>query len=111
MTESNPPPSIVQPDARWWESDGTVSVRLAGAFEGGGAKGVAYPGALRATRAKGCWFGAVAGASGAITAALITAGRNGLAVMISVPCRDVRPQVWEKALRFLSGGTGHGPSA
>lgn len=61
--------------AGWWEVDPAITVRLAGVFEGGGAKGVAYAGALRATRAKGCWFGAVAGASaGAITAALIAAG-------------------------------------
>ena len=62
-------------DARWWIADGTVSHLLAGVFEGGGAKGVAYAGALQATLAKRCWFGAAAGASaGAITAALIAAG-------------------------------------
>lgn len=63
--------------ARWWEDAGLVEHRLAGVFEGGGAKGVAYAGALEATLAKHCWFGAVAGASaGAITAALIAAGLN-----------------------------------
>lgn len=44
-------------------------------FEGGGAKGVAYIGALRAIEERGLHIGAVAGASaGAITAALIAAG-------------------------------------
>lgn len=62
---------------RWWEDASVVKHRLAGVFEGGGAKGAAYAGALQATLAKGCWFGAVAGASaGAITAALIAAGLN-----------------------------------
>lgn len=61
--------------ARWWEADDRISVRLAGVFEGGGAKGAAYVGALQATRVQGCWFSAVAGASaGAITAALIACG-------------------------------------
>src|SRR3954447_21670745 len=61
--------------SRWWEADERLTVRLAGVFEGGGAKGVAYVGALQATREEGCWFSAVAGASaGAITAALIAAG-------------------------------------
>jgi predicted acylesterase/phospholipase RssA len=49
--------------------------RLAGVFEGGGAKGIAYAGALHAVAEAGLWFGAVAGASaGAITATLIGAG-------------------------------------
>lgn len=62
---------------RWWEDASVVKHRLAGVFEGGGAKGAAYAGALQATLAKECWFGAVAGASaGAITAALIAAGLN-----------------------------------
>lgn len=44
-------------------------------FQGGGAKGVAYVGALRAVAEHRCWFRAVAGSSaGAITAALIAAG-------------------------------------
>ena len=49
--------------------------RIAGVFEGGGAKGIAYAGALEELEAQGVSFGAVAGASaGAITAALIAAG-------------------------------------
>jgi hypothetical protein len=44
-------------------------------FQGGGAKGVAYVGAVRAVAEHRCWFRAVAGSSaGAITAALIAAG-------------------------------------
>ena len=46
-----------------------------GVFEGGGAKGIAYVGALLALKERKCWFRAVAGASaGAITAALIASG-------------------------------------
>jgi predicted acylesterase/phospholipase RssA len=60
---------------RWWEDTNLVAHRFAGVFEGGGAKGVAYLGALEATLEARCWFGAVAGASaGAITAALIASG-------------------------------------
>ena len=48
---------------------------LAGVFEGGGAKGLAYEEALTEVEAAGLWFTAVAGASaGAITAALVGAG-------------------------------------
>jgi len=46
-----------------------------GAFEGGGAKGFCYLGALDAISRSGIWFDRVAGCSaGAITAALIAAG-------------------------------------
>ncbi|MEQ1699613.1 MAG: patatin-like phospholipase family protein [Ilumatobacteraceae bacterium] len=46
-----------------------------GVFKGGGAKGIAYAGALTAMRERGLWFRSVAGASaGAITASLIAAG-------------------------------------
>lgn len=63
------------PSSRWWADEALVAHRIAGYFEGGGAKGVAYVGALDATLELQCWFGAVAGASaGAITAALIAAG-------------------------------------
>lgn len=51
------------------------AVKLAGIFEGGGAKGIAYAGALEVLQEQGCWFSRVAGASaGAITAALIASG-------------------------------------
>lgn len=48
---------------------------VAGVFEGGGALGTAYIGALRALHDNGVWFGRVAGTSaGAITASMIAAG-------------------------------------
>lgn len=46
-----------------------------GVFEGGGAKALAFAGALRAVAERGIWFGSVAGSSaGAINASLIAAG-------------------------------------
>jgi predicted acylesterase/phospholipase RssA len=46
-----------------------------GVFQGGGAKGIAYTGALRALHARDIWFGSVAGSSvGAICASMIAAG-------------------------------------
>lgn len=60
---------------RWWEGDRCSYRPLSGVFEGGGAKGVAYSGALRAVHEANCWFTAVAGASaGAITAAMVASG-------------------------------------
>jgi Patatin-like phospholipase len=57
------------------EADPPIQLRVLGTFKGGGAKGIAYVGALRAARSRGIWFDAVAGSSaGAITAALIAAG-------------------------------------
>lgn len=57
--------------ARWWDGFETWN----GVFQGGGAKGVAYVGALEAFAEVELWFHAVAGASaGAFTAALIAAG-------------------------------------
>ena len=59
----------------WWRQPGRVEHLAAGVFEGGGAKGIAYGGALEAVLDAGCWFEAVAGASaGAITALLVAAG-------------------------------------
>lgn len=57
-------------------SAASTSLRLVnGVFMGGGAKSIAYAGALRAVRERGIWFGSVAGSSaGAIAAALIAAG-------------------------------------
>jgi predicted acylesterase/phospholipase RssA len=52
-----------------------------GVFEGGGAKGVAYVGALRAAEEAGVRFGAVAGSSaGAITAALVACGYDSVGI-------------------------------
>lgn len=61
---------------KWWDpSNGNIDKLYAGVFEGGGAKGVAYVGALKAMVKKKRWFDAVAGASaGALTALLIAAG-------------------------------------
>jgi predicted acylesterase/phospholipase RssA len=57
-----------------------------GVFKGGGAKGIAYAGALRAVRDRGLWFKSVAGASaGAVTAALIAAGMGPEEVEVAVP--------------------------
>ena len=51
------------------------AVYVDGAFEGGGAKGLAYLGALHAMALCGLWFNRVAGTSaGSIAAALIAAG-------------------------------------
>lgn len=61
-------------DKKWW-GDGRCLIN--GVFKGGGAKGVAYAGALNVVAEAGMWFKAVAGASaGAITATLIAAGLN-----------------------------------
>jgi predicted acylesterase/phospholipase RssA len=52
-----------------------------GVFEGGGALGVAYAGALIALAQQGVWFQRVAGTSaGAITAALVAAGYNAVEI-------------------------------
>jgi len=56
----------------WYDTPGAIEHRFCGVFEGGGAKGVAFSGALLAMAQEKCWFSAVAGASaGAITAALV----------------------------------------
>lgn len=55
----------------WWSGYELVNA----VFKGGGARGVAYAGALQAVAARRTWFASVAGASaGAITASLIAAG-------------------------------------
>src|SRR5687768_14936004 len=60
-------------EALWWRSPERRE-QWNGVFQGGGAKGVAYVGALRAVQEAGCWFRAVAGSSaGAITACMIAA--------------------------------------
>lgn len=60
----------------WWRQRG-ITRFVAGVFEGGGAKGLLYRGALEAMVEdveRAYWFTAVAGASaGAITATLIAA--------------------------------------
>jgi hypothetical protein len=60
--------------ARWW-SGLPKECLWHGVFQGGGAKGVVYAGALRAFHGNGQWFCSVAGSSaGALTAAVIAAG-------------------------------------
>lgn len=57
------------------EHAGAAPRLVNGVFVGGGAKGIAYAGALQAMEDRGLWFGSVAGASaGAITAALVASG-------------------------------------
>lgn len=57
------------------DSNGGSDREFALVFEGGGAKGVAYIGALRAIEQRRLRIGATAGASaGAITATLVAAG-------------------------------------
>ena len=59
----------------WWLDPTRVEGFVHGVFEGGGAKGVLYAGALEGTLRRKLWFKAVAGSSaGAITAAMIAAG-------------------------------------
>ena len=71
-----PDPAAIRALPNWWVGD-RPQHWLAGVFEGGGLKGVAYAGALSAVVDQSAWFGAVTGASaGAITAALIAAGAS-----------------------------------
>ena len=83
---------------------------MLGVFEGGGAKGVLYVGALEAMAERNLWFSAVAGSSaGAITAALIASGmgpseiresmHGGLAAMSA-------PSAW-RGLWRVRKGTGY----
>ena len=62
------------PTRLWWHEQGITRL-VAGVFEGGGAKGLLYRGALHGMLEEDCWFGAAAGASaGAITATAIAVG-------------------------------------
>jgi predicted acylesterase/phospholipase RssA len=67
--------NVDQTNEYWYKQPDLVENLFYGVFEGGGAKGVAYSGALKAMKKNKCWFKGVAGASaGAITASLIAAG-------------------------------------
>jgi predicted acylesterase/phospholipase RssA len=71
----SPPAALA--GTKWWTKEVAASDLVAGVFEGGGAKGILYEGALGAMldRQRPRWFSAVAGSSaGGITAALIAAG-------------------------------------
>ena len=59
----------------WYRDPTRIKHLFYGVFEGGGAKGIAYAGALFAMVERECWFRSVAGSSaGAITATLIASG-------------------------------------
>jgi predicted acylesterase/phospholipase RssA len=93
----------------WWLDPTRVEGFVHGVFEGGGAKGVLYAGALEGMLRRKLWFKAVAGSSaGAITAAMIAAG------MTPAEIRDekepgltamARPTRWN-GYRRLRWGTG-----
>ena len=71
-----------------------------GVFMGGGAKLIAYVGALRATRERDIWFGGVAGSSaGAIVAALIASGMHPDELEAAIPAGFAKVKT-SKALRF-----------
>jgi len=75
MTPPEAPPRFTTTTARLWWHERGITRLVAGVFEGGGAKGVLYGGALQGMLEEGCWFGAAAGASaGAITATAIAVG-------------------------------------
>jgi len=62
-------------DRRFWWKALPPEALWHGVFQGGGAKGVAYSGALEAMESNRQWFCSVAGSSaGALTASLIAAG-------------------------------------
>jgi predicted acylesterase/phospholipase RssA/lysylphosphatidylglycerol synthetase-like protein (DUF2156 family) len=91
-------------EARWWEAR---SLRLVnGVFKGGGAKGIAYAGALQAFLDAGQWFGSVAGASaGAITASLIAAGvdPHGIAEQVPVALGKLQGRLPVRLARIVGG--------
>ena len=63
------------PAKYWYGTPGVIEHWFYGVLEGGGAKWIAYSGALLAMKEQNCWFSRVAGASaGAITAALVASG-------------------------------------
>lgn len=81
----------------WYKQPGIVDYWFYGVFEGGGAKGVAYAGALQAMKEKKCWFRGVAGASaGAITAALVAAGMDPDSIEEATEdaLKDMRTKPW-----------------
>src|SRR5262245_51668692 len=105
----NRPPA---PAPVWYTDPAAIDRWVCGVFEGGGAKGVAFTGALLAMRELRCWFSAVAGASaGAITAALIAAGLT--PEQIDEKTKGafslVRTGVW-KGIARLRDETGYFPS-
>ena len=101
------PPTL--PAQYWYGRPGAIEHLFYGVFEGGGAKGVAYSGALLAMAESKCWFMAVAGASaGAITAALVASGLppEDMESMTDKALKLVRTGVWA-GLRRLRSTTGY----
>jgi predicted acylesterase/phospholipase RssA len=77
----------------WWQNSERVERLTRGVFEGGGAKGILYVGALEGMLRRKLWFSEVAGASaGAIVATLVASGMEP---------RQMRSEM-EKALDALS---------
>src|SRR5436190_404218 len=75
MTSQGPPLPTRARAGMWWLDGERVDGYVSGVFEGGGAKGILYAGALEGLLRRKLWFSAVAGSSaGAITAAMIAAG-------------------------------------
>src|SRR5437773_683673 len=54
-------PSAGDPSGRWWFDPERVEGFVHGVFEGGGAKGILYVGALRGVLRRKLWFSSVAG--------------------------------------------------
>ena len=101
--------SLSVPAQDWYGRPGAIEHLFYGVFEGGGAKGVAYTGALLAMAESKCWFRAVAGASaGAITAALVASGLppEAMESMTDKALKLVRTGVWA-GLRRLRSTTGY----
>jgi Patatin-like phospholipase len=100
---------LVLPSQYWYGRAGVIEHLFYGVFEGGGAKGVAYTGALLAMAESKCWFRAVAGASaGAITAALVASGLapEDMESMTDHALQFFRTGVWA-GLRRLRNTTGY----
>lgn len=96
----------------WYSEPDAVERLFCGVFEGGGAKGIAYAGALQAMKERKCWFSSVAGASaGAITAALVAAGLSPEEMEHATDCalEQLDTGVWA-GLRRLQKATGYYPS-
>jgi predicted acylesterase/phospholipase RssA len=78
-----------------------ITKTVLGVFEGGGAKGALYAGALQAMMERNLWFSAVAGASaGAITAALVAAGMGPAEIRLAMP-KGLEAMARPRALRGL----------
>jgi predicted acylesterase/phospholipase RssA len=101
--------------AQYWygmpeeSTPGVIEHWFYGVFEGGGAKGIAYSGALLAMKEQKCWFSRVAGASaGAITAALVASGLSPEEIENATVSGlgSVRTGIWA-GLRRLQSVTGY----